>query len=212
MGAKISKNQLLSQSVYEYVLDLIMSKELTPGEKISESEIAEKYGISRTPVRDALRQLQNEGVITLFPNRFAQVSEYTEQDIQEVGYMRLALDQLAVRLALRYGSFNDFKELERIASDCLAAYHEGDQRLRTELDAKFHQTLSSISKNSLLDKFQNEINIRVQFILIFYRDEHQNDERHLTQHMDIVDALKQHDEEKLLALVHAHLANFYGLE
>lgn len=212
MNAKASKNQLLGQQVYEYILDLIMSRQLTPGEKISESEIAGKYGISRTPVRDALRRLQNEGVITLFPNRFAQVTEYEDHDIREVGYMRLALDKMAARLALRYGSRNDFDRLEGIADACFDAYRSGDYRRRFELDAKFHSTLSHISQNKLLTKFQNEINIRVQFILTFYRASFENDESHLNQHKEIAQALKAHNEPLLMNLVQDHLIKFYDIE
>jgi DNA-binding GntR family transcriptional regulator len=174
--------------------------------------VAEQYGISRTPVRDALRQLQNEGVITIFPNRFAQVSEYSEQDIREVGYLRLALDRLAVQLALKFGSYHDFLQLEQLAEACLQAYRVGDRRLRSELDAEFHQALSGVGGNHLLLKFQSEISVRVKFILIYYRENHKDEEIHLLQHLEIVEALRKHDWEKLQKLVRQHLTAFYGIE
>ncbi|HHX37039.1 MAG TPA: GntR family transcriptional regulator, partial [Clostridiaceae bacterium] len=156
------RTETLSEAVYKYLLDQIMTGHLQPGDRIPEASVAESYGISRTPVRDAMRQLGNEGIIQIYPKRFAQVSEFTDRDIQEVGYMRLTLDEMAVRMAMRFGNFSDFDRLETIAKECLEAFERNDRVKRIKLDAQFHLALASLSGNALLLKFQEEINIRVQ--------------------------------------------------
>ena len=102
------RNVGLSEPAYKHILELIMTKRLMPGDRIPETRIAEEFNISRTPVRDAMRQLSNEGLIEIFPNRFAQVKVYGDDAIQEIGTVRVALDTMSVKLAGLYGSRADF--------------------------------------------------------------------------------------------------------
>ena len=108
----------LGQPTYDYLLNMIMTKQLMPGERIPELKIAQVFGISRTPVRDAMRQLANEGLIEIFPNRFAQVKQYDDNAITEIGTLRIALDSMAIKLALLFGSQADFLHLKEIAQNC----------------------------------------------------------------------------------------------
>ena len=93
----MSKNAL-SNEVYQFILDQIFSCQLKPGEKIAEATIAEQFGISRTPIREALRALSNDGLIDLVPNRYAAVAQFSDKQIQEIGTIRISLDVLALRL------------------------------------------------------------------------------------------------------------------
>ena len=206
------KNKTLGESVYNALLNDIMSGNLSPGDKIAEASVAENYGISRTPVRDAMRQLANEGIIRIYPKRFAMVSEYSEQDIQEVGYMRLGMDRMAVRMAYQFGSLAGYEKLMAIADECLDAYHRGDEMMRTAKDTEFHTGLVEISKNHLLVKFQSEINLRVQFILTYYRQNAKSEESHLQQHCDLITALCDRKLDRALSLVDSHLVEFYNLD
>ncbi len=201
----------LSQPAYDYLLNLIMTNQLLPGEKIPENKIAELFGISRTPVRDAMRQLANEGLITIFPNRFAQVTEFTAEEIREIGTLRISMDTLAVKLALLFGSQADFLNLRKLAAACDEALQSNDFVLRTKLDTDFHMELAQISGNSLLIKFQKELNLRVQFIILHYSDSVNNEKQHINQHVQLADALLAHNEQEALALIVDHLTSFYKL-
>jgi DNA-binding GntR family transcriptional regulator len=201
----------LSQPAYDYLLDLIMTKQLMPGEKIPENKIAELFGISRTPVRDAMRQLANEGLIVIFPNRFAQVAEFNIEAIREIGVLRISLDTLAIKLALLFGSQSDFLNLRKLAAACDEALQSNDFIKRTKLDTDFHMELAQISHNSLLIKFQKELNLRVQFIILHYSKSVNNEQQHINQHVQLADALLAHDEQLALALIVDHLTSFYNL-
>ena len=208
----MSKNSsALSQPAYDYMLDLIMSKKLMPGDKIPENKVAEIFGISRTPVRDAMRQLANDGLIVIYPNRFAQVVEYTMETILEIGSLRIALDTMSIKLALLYGSHSDFLALKKIANDCSEASKANNFELRCKYDSDFHMELANISRNSLLIKFQKEINLRVQYIILHYPNTIANEVKHINQHMQIADALIDHDQKKALNLIIDHLTTFYNL-
>ena len=129
-------NTLLRQTAYEYILDLIMTQQLLPNDRVSEAAVAQKFQISRTPVRDAMQQLANEGLLEIFPNRFVQVKEYSGDDITDIGSLRLAMDILSVKLASLFGSRADFMKLDDMASECEEAARGGDLKLRRELDCR----------------------------------------------------------------------------
>ena len=206
------RNTGLSGPAYKHILELIMTKQLMPGDRIPETKIAEQFNISRTPVRDAMRQLSNEGLIEIFPNRFAQVRVFSEDAIREVGTLRIALDTMSVKLAGLYGSRADFLRLQQIAQQCSDAFEAGDIEKRRAYDSDFHLELAHIAGNSLLIKFQEELQLIVQFILLHHPNPFQNEVKHLQQHKELAQALMDHDEKKALALINDHLTSFYNLK
>lgn len=201
----------LSEPAYHYISQLIMSKQLMPGDRIPETRIAQEFNISRTPVRDAMRQLANEGLIEIFPNRFAQVRVYTPDEVAEIGTLRVALDSMSIKLAGLYGSRVEFLHLAEIAESCIAAFEAGDGEQRRAKDSEFHLELARIAKNSLLFKYQKELYLRVQFILLHQPNPVQDEVRHLRQHLEIAEALMNHDEKAAIAAITDHLTSFYGL-
>lgn len=207
----MSKNAL-SNEVYQFILDQIFSCQLKPGEKIAEATIAEQFGISRTPIREALRALSNDGLIDLVPNRYAAVAQFSDKQIQEIGTIRISLDVLALRLALLNGSRRDMLRLREVAQQCFDAYQNHDGVLRRRYDADFHTMLSQISGNELLCKMQNELYLRIQFILLHQDTLEEDEEKHLLQHFEIADAMLHDDEETALSIILDHLLVFYHLE
>lgn len=209
----MAKKTLASgEECYNYILKLIMTKQLLPEDKIPEIKIAEELNISRTPVRDAMRRLANEGLIDIFPNRFAQVKNYSSQEIRDIGTVRMALDTMAVKLAVICGNQLDFLSLSKIAQECLDASNKNDLDLRRKADCDFHMTLTNISQNELLTKFQNELYLRVQFIMLHHPNPVHNETLHLQQHFDLVKALMDREEQQALSIIRSHLSSFYDLE
>lgn len=205
-------NSVLTQAAYDYILELILTKQLLPGTRIPESKIADKLQISRTPVRDAMHQLSSEGLIDIQAKRFAQVTDYTPTMIREIGTLRLALDRISTKLALINGSYIDFLNLKHLATKSIDAFHAGDAASRRKADCDFHLELSRISNNSLLFKFQNELYLRVQFILIYHNNEVHDEFAHIKQHLDFTEALIAHDETKALEIIEDHLIDYYDLQ
>lgn len=202
---------MLSQTAYQYILDLIMTKQLLPGDRVPETTVAKKFEISRTPVRDAMQQLANEGLLEIFPNRFVQVKEYSMEDVTEIGTLRLAMDSLAVKLASLYGSRVDFFKLAEIAKQCEEAYKENNLLLKRELDCQFHMFLAEITKNELLIKFQKELYLRIQYIMLCYPNTVDSELEHIQQHYAIAEALIQGNSQLANDLIVEHLISFYNL-
>ncbi len=205
------RNVGLSEPAYQHILSMIMTKQLMPGDRIPETRIAEEFNISRTPVRDAMRQLSNEGLIEIFPNRFAQVRVYSQEAIQEIGILRVALDTMAVKLAGLYGSRADFLHLMDLAEQCSQAATADDGENCRHYDSAFHSGLAQIAGNSLLLKFHKELQRRVEFIQLHNPTPIENGECHLRQHKEIAEALMEHDEQRALNLITDHLTSFYAL-
>ena len=198
----MKKNEGLSEQVYNYLLSQILSDELKPGEKIAEAKIAQEFNTSRTPIREAMRKLESQGLIQIFPKK----------EIQDIGMIRISLDILSIKLAAIYGSKAELLNLKSIAEQCLEAFKNKDGVKRRKLDSDFHKELCRISKNNLLFNMQEDLSLKIQFILMHNDFKSVNDEQHLYQHIQIVDALIEGDIEKALKLDIQHLSEFYCLD
>ncbi|WP_243009031.1 GntR family transcriptional regulator [Clostridium sp. AM58-1XD] len=157
----------LTEPVYEHILNMILNLELRPGDKVPETAIAKDLGISRTPVRDALRKLEGEGLVNIYPNRFVEVASFDESDIINLGIMRIAIDTMAVRLAIFRGSNEEFYHLKSIADKCTEAKDSGNRLERIRNDYLFHLTLGILSKNPVLEKYQTHL-LRQMEVMLSY--------------------------------------------
>lgn len=205
----MKKNEGLSEQVYNYLLSQILFDELKPGEKIAEAKIAQEFNTSRTPIREAMRKLESQGLIQIFPKRYAQVATFSEKEIQDIGMIRISLDILSIKLVAINGSKAELLNLKSIAVHCLDAFRNNDGVQRRKLDSNFHKELCRISKNNLLFNMQEDLSLKIQFILMHNDFKSVNDEQHLYQHIQIVDALIEGDIEKALKLDIQHLSEFY---
>ncbi len=196
---------------YEHLLEMILNRQLMPGDRIPEVKVSQELGISRTPVRDAMRRLANEGLIEIYPNRFAKVAEYSEDSIRDIGILRIALDTMAVKLAAMFSSRADCLRLKDIGQECLDAMKAGNKKMRWFHDSEFHMELATMSRNELLVKFQKELYLRVRFIMLHHPNPVENEKLHLRQHLDVAEALMNHDDRLAQDIITDHLTSFYNL-
>lgn len=207
----MSNNEELSKKVYNYLFEQIFTGSLKPGDRIVESRIASIFNASRTPIREALRQLEGQGLVVIYPNRFTEVIAFSDKQIKDIGVVRIALDVLSIKLATLYASKAELLDLKKIADQCIQAKKNNDDYLSRELDVQFHQQLCYISKNELLYKQQQDLSLKVQFILLNYNVYNVSGEDHLEEHSKIVDALLQGDCDTALKVCIHHLVDFYGI-
>ena len=206
---KTNSSASLTEPTYDYILNLILNKKLKPGDRVPEVEIASDLGISRTPVRNALKQLESEGLVHIYPNRFVEVSVYEEEDIQNLGIVRIAIDTMAVRLAIYRGSNEEFEVLRSIANE--TGYDEATEEGRTgriRHDYDFHRQLSQISKNPILIKYQDQF-LRQMEVILSYR--YEEAVQASVTHAMVAEAICARDEKKAVHLITTHLAEFYHL-
>lgn len=202
----------LSEPVYQHLFDMILSGQIKPGDRIPEAKIAAQFGISRTPIRDALRQLANDGIINVYPNRFAEVANWNDDAIVQIGVTRIELDNLAAKLAIYHGSNAEFQAMLQHSRNCLDAANRGDLATRIKEDCAFHLELGTISKNCQLYEFQKKIYLKVEFLQSWRSDYCLPPEEQHQDHCNIIDALMVRDQKKVLRLLTTHNLHFHDIE
>jgi DNA-binding GntR family transcriptional regulator len=202
LRAVFDKTQSPVEQAYNHILHSILSGELAPGMRVPAEAVADTLGISRMPVRDALRRLEGDGAVTIFTNRGASVAQFSRDEIVQLIEMRGALEGLAARLALPNIGTNEIEELtqlrqrmERYSNDLAKwmFYHDD-----------FHNYLTSLSSRPLLMR-QTE---RMRVMLRPYYRRYYAKSRELEivglEHQKIIDAVRRADPERVEEIVRAH--------
>ncbi len=158
----------LRDVVFNTLRDAILTGKLLPGERLMENQLADKLGVSRTPVREALRMLELENLVELVPRKGAQVLDMSEKDIVDILEVRSALEGLATSLACKKMKREDLQKLKAMEADFEQAVSERNVERFVEIDEEFHDAIFESTENvKLIQMFRN---LRIQ--LYRYRMAH----------------------------------------
>ena len=199
MRLKIPEN--LTQQAFRYIRDEIIRGKLDRRQHLTEDYFAERFGISKSPVREALNRLESEGLITIVPRRGAFVVKLSVQDIEEIFELREALEALVVKDAVL-----DEKILARIRAAVISAKHHREQNDKANYiraDAAFHTTLVEASSNSRLKKILE--NMRNQMLIVRSRTFELSSHTSVKQHLHILEALEQGKRDEAANLMVKHI-------
>jgi len=142
--------QPLREAVCETLRDAIRKGILEPGERLMEVQLAEELGISRTPVREAIRKLEQEGYVIMMPRRGTYVADVSESDVKEIFEIRSALEALATGLAARRIEQEELETLQSLLFEIEGYIKQKDIEKIVETDIKFHGLLYQVSRNERL--------------------------------------------------------------
>lgn len=197
----------LRDVVFNTLRQAILRGELKPGERLMEIQLAKRLGVSRTPVREAIRKLELEGLVLMVPRKGAEVAEITRQDLEDVLEVRTALEELAVRNACDHITDEQLQELKKANLEFKRALEGADLIACTEADMRFHEIIYGATNNRRLMQMLN--NLREQ--MYRYRLEYLKDKRThktlLEEHDAIRRALKKHDKNKAGNAIRVHIDN-----
>ncbi len=197
----------LRDVVFNTLRQAILTGELKPGERLMEIHLAEKLGVSRTPIREAIRQLELEGLVIMLPRRGAQVAHITEKSMSDVLEVRLALDELAVKLACE--RITD-EEIERLREACIRfeeAVDSADIRNITSADVAFHDIIFAASRNNRLIQMVNNLAEQMYRYRFEYIKDDSGWQSLITEHRMITDAIAMRDPELSARAIHVHIKN-----
>lgn len=202
------------QSTYAYnkIKEMILHMEMLPGSRIPEIQIAEKLGISRTPIHDALRRLEAEELVVIRANRGAEVKLLSMDEVKDIGAVRLAQDILAVKLASYYGSVSDFERLEKLADECEQAAAAGNKYERIQKDMDFHIAISETGHNKRLLMQQQELYQQIHMIQITKYTDIQDSLMQIHHHKPILNAIRTGNTHEATRLTIQHIKDFYQIE
>ena len=194
----------LRDVVFNTLRQAILTGELKPGERLMEIHLANKLGVSRTPIREAIRKLELEGLVNIIPNKGAYVTGISDKDVHDIYMIRSMLEGLCVRWATEHITQEQLEELDEII--LLSEYHmdKGHSDQLTELDGRFHQILYEASQSRILDHVLSDFH---KYVQLARRTSVKTEERAIKsigEHNEILNAIKAKDAEKAgnLATIH----------
>ncbi len=159
---KIDNFRPLGEMVYESLRDAIVNQTLKPGERLMETELAEELGVSRTPVREAIRKLELEGYVVMIPRKGAYVSGLSIRDINEVFEIRGTLEALAAGLSAERATEEEIEEMKQDLEMEAHLWETSDLLKTIEIDIKFHEMIYASARNSRLLTMIKELREQVQ--------------------------------------------------
>ncbi|MCH3955635.1 MAG: GntR family transcriptional regulator [Eubacterium sp.] len=192
LEGKKDSNQPLSNNLYAKLQEDILTGRIKAGGKLTEQHICEKYRASRTPVREAIRQLEAEGLVQLIPNRGAFVIGLTERDISDILMMRSSMEVQAADWAAERISDKELDQLTEIYEYMVFYTHKGDIEKMRSINAAFHKIIYQSSHNRILQRQLNMFQTYLKFAAPDqYTLESLNDI--LLEHRAIYSAIMTHD-------------------
>ena len=204
---RLDSYQPLREVVCETLREAIVNGVLNPGERLMEIQLAEELGVSRTPVREAIRKLELEGFVIMVPRRGTYVADLSIKDINEVFEVRTSLDVLAAGLAAERITEEELEQLERLLVQIGEYIENGDMDKIVEADSLFHDILYCASRNDRLVGIINNLReqlTRFRSISMAYPGRLKNT---LEEHTRMVEALAQRNVESAQQLAVKHMEN-----
>lgn len=194
--------------VFQKIREDILTGVYKEHDELREVSIGEELGVSRTPVREALRQLELEGLVTIVPNKGAYVTGITHQDVHDIYKIRSLLEGLCARWATEHITGRQIEELEEII--LLSEFHlrkkSAEQAEQvSELDGKFHKVLYEASNSRILEHVLSDFHKYVQMARMMSVGAKDRAERSIEEHRDILKAIKDKDPDKAEWLANQHI-------
>ncbi|HZJ88354.1 MAG TPA: GntR family transcriptional regulator [Sphaerochaeta sp.] len=197
----------LSDQVYAMLKEQILNGELQGGMKIPEETLAEEIGVSRTPIREAIRRLAEYGLVSIKPRCHALVNGITEEEVLDIARVRIALEQMAVDAIDEKSYQEHMQELSRYAADCQYAMGIGDRATVFQQDSLFHLTLVKASKNTALIFLYERLDAKIQQVRIAQNLPEEDLTYCLNQHAQMMSHLKNGEKEACKQLIYDHISH-----
>ncbi|WP_457578016.1 GntR family transcriptional regulator [Desulfomarina sp.] len=198
---------IMREEVYNTLLKWIMEGELRPGEKLLDKELAEHMGVSRTPVREALRRLEDKELVESSANRWTRVSEVSIKEPERIYPIIWTLEELAVSLAVLHLTQEDFEKME-VANTALGIALDTEDPVKASLaDIQFHDVFIERSGNHHLVTILRDLKIKYRRVEVTYFEGYASAKYSLEEHYDILDALRSGDVEGAQAKIRSNWQN-----
>lgn len=202
---KVGEPVSLKDKAYNAIKSAILSLKLKPGDPLVESELAQQLGISKTPVRDALLELEREGFVTKVLFKGTYVTEITLEDVREVFQLRAVLEGLAARLAAPLFSTEELEEAEKILVAAETALAEGDIVLCSECGERFHRLIINKADNQRLQTIILNLDDHLQRFRLLSDQINGRLNKSLKEHGKVLEALWRKDPLAAEEAVRGHL-------
>ena len=206
---KVTMNEYLPlrDVVFNTLRQAILKGELAPGERLMEIQLADRLGVSRTPIREAIRKLELEGLVLMIPRKGAEVAKISEKSLRDVLEVRRALEVLAVELACQRMTEEDIKKLESAQEDFKAAVDKGEAMAIAETDEHYHDIIYNGTGNVRLIQLLNNLREQMYRYRLEYIKEADKRQILLIEHEHILKGLKERKMDEVKEAMREHIDN-----
>ena len=201
--SKISQRE----KTYKAIKQAIISYEVKPGEPLGEEQMANKLGVSRTPVREALKELRKEGLVKMIYRKGAFVAEISSKDVEEIFLLREILECAAVKIAIPRLKEEDLIEMESLFNSVSKNIEMKNYKDIFDTDIKLHSLIIDTAGNRRLSKFLNILNGQVHRMRVLSATAPGRLNESLQEHKDILEALKKRDIDLAEQRLKQHIRN-----
>ncbi len=195
----------LEKLAYEKIKQAILTFGFLPNQALVEADLAAQLGISKTPVRDALMQLEKEGLVTRVPFKGTYVADINNHDMAEIFAIRMVLEGLAIRLATTRLTEDDFEHLEALIEQHAAALERQDVTQAARLNSEYHSLIISRCGNERLIKMLSLLDDQLKRYRLLSIAQGLRTEKSVPEHRDILDALRARNAVRAEAAMKEHL-------
>ena len=206
---KVNENEYLPlrDVVFNTLRQAILRGEFKPGERLMEIQLANKLGVSRTPIREAIRKLELEGLVLMIPRKGAEVAKISESNLRDVLEVRRSLEELAIDLACQRITAEELESLNKAEVDFKAAIGNGDAMQIAQTDEQFHEIIYNSTKNQKLVQILNNLREQMYRYRLEYIKDADKRQILMVEHEHILKALTlRHIQEAKMA-VREHIDN-----
>ena len=209
MDFEVNMNEYLPlrDVVFNTLRKAILRGELKPGERLMEIQLANKLGVSRTPIREAIRKLELEGLVLMIPRKGAEVAQITEKNMQDVLEVRKALEELSVQLACERITPEQVEEMKMAAEDFRQVLKSGDVTKIAEADVKFHDIIFAATNNQRLITLLNNLREQMYRFRVEYLKQKECYPQLLEEHDKLIALISGGEVEEACELMGCHIDN-----
>ncbi len=207
-AAPFAGRRSLSQEVATLIKKQMVDGVLNPGDRIVETKLAKELGLSQTPIREAIRQLSGEGIVTIVPNKGPVVQTLTQTDIFEIYSIRAVLEGLAMRMATQVASTEEIEAVQRIHERMVRKLHDDSVTSLLRDSAHLHASIVALSKHTRLIATYESVSFQISLVnRILARVS--TKQKEVDQHLELVEALAGRDPEHAERTIRAHIYRSY---
>ena len=203
----INQYMPLREVVFTTLRQAILKGELKPGERLMEVTLANRLGVSRTPIREAMRKLELEGLVVMIPRKGAQVAHITEQELNDVLEVRRGLEELAIEKSCERISEEELKTLKESTERFRVLVEANDLMALAEEDVKFHETIYASTHNRRLIQILSNLREQMYRFRMEYLKDEAVRENLYDEHLMIYQALSEHQKNQANIYICRHIDN-----
>lgn len=208
----IKRSETLQEQVYEYLREQILFGGLAPGQRLIEERLCEETGVSRSPIREAIRRLEKDGLVVVQAQGGVTVYQPTLDDFTSLFECRLHLEPAAARFAAERRTEEELADLQELLVRMADIARESDARRTHELHFAFHQRVAEASKNPYMAKIMNDLKVLISFYRNAILQVHpQRPETVIAEHAAILDAIRRRDGDAAAASMAEHITRDFRL-